>query len=117
LLKNIINNDMLLKKKELNNKEALITEQLTTVYDPEIPVNIYDLGLIYDVSVDDAGNALILMTLTAPNCPAVDTMIDEIVLKTSSLEGINKATVTITFQPPWNTSRMSEEARLILGWM
>ncbi|MEZ4826324.1 MAG: DUF59 domain-containing protein [Bacteroidia bacterium] len=102
------------------NKEALkdnVIEVIKTVYDPEIPVNIWELGLVYDVAVNDEGKAHILMTLTAPACPAAEMLPEEIKEKTMGIEGINDAEVEITFDPPWTKEMMSEEAMLELGFM
>ena len=94
----------------------LIIEQLKEVYDPEIPVNIYDLGLVYSVDVED-DEAKVLMTLTAPNCPAADMILADVEYMSKKVEGIESCKVEITFDPPWEKSMMSEEARLELGFM
>lgn len=93
-----------------------IINNLKEVYDPEIPVNIYDLGLIYSVDVDENNNANIVMTLTAPGCPMVDVMMNDITEAARTVEGIDNVKIDITFDPPWDTSMMSEEARLELGF-
>ncbi|MCX6228671.1 MAG: iron-sulfur cluster assembly protein [Bacteroidia bacterium] len=94
----------------------LIIENLKEVFDPEIPVNIYDLGLVY--SVDVAGNeAQILMTLTAPNCPAADMILADVEYMTNKVEGVETCKIELTFEPAWEKSMMSEEARLELGFM
>lgn len=93
----------------------LIINNLKEVYDPEIPVNIYDLGLIYNVDVDEE-NANILMTLTAPGCPVIDVLIDDVTNAAKAVEGIENVNVELTFDPPWDKSMMSEEARLELGF-
>lgn len=95
--------------------EAKIVKVLKTIFDPEIPVNIYDLGLIYSIEVDDDKNALITMTLTAPNCPMADQLLEEVHQKTNAIEGINKSKVKLVFDPPWDKDMMSEEALLDLG--
>lgn len=100
----------------MDDRIDLIIANLKEVYDPEIPVNIYDLGLIYNVDVKE-NNALIMMTLTAPNCPAADMIIADVEYMTKKIEGIEKCVVEITFEPPWDKSMMSEEARLELGFM
>ena len=92
-----------------------IVEQLVTVYDPEIPVNIYELGLIYDILVDKQGLAVIKMTLTAPGCPAAVTLPAEVQGKVKSVEGVADARVDLVWDPPWDKDRMSEAARLQLG--
>lgn len=93
-----------------------IIENLKEVYDPEIPVNIYDLGLIYNVDVDENNHAAIVMTLTAPGCPVIDALMDEITQAARAVEGIEDVNVDLTFDPPWDKSMMSEEARLELGF-
>ena len=95
----------------------LIIERLKDVYDPEIPVNIYDLGLIYNVDVDDTTNkASIVMTLTAPGCPVADILVEDVRQAALAVESITDADVELTFEPPWDKSMMSEEARLELGF-
>jgi len=95
----------------------LIIERLKDVYDPEIPVNIYDLGLIYNVDVDDNSNkASIIMTLTAPGCPVADILVEDVRQAALAVENIADADVELTFEPPWDKSMMSEEARLELGF-
>ena len=101
-----------LKTLELKPK---IVEQLSTVYDPEIPVNIYELGLIYDVVVDKDGLAVIKMTLTAPGCPAAITLPAEVQGKVKAIEGVSDARVDLVWEPPWSKDRMSEAAKLQLG--
>lgn len=90
---------------------------LKTIYDPEIPVDIYELGLIYDVFVNDENNAKILMTLTSPNCPVAESLPLEIEDKVKSLKEINNAEVEITFDPTWTNEMMSDEAKLELGML
>jgi FeS assembly SUF system protein len=90
---------------------------LKTIYDPEIPVDIYELGLIYDVFVNDENNAKILMTLTSPNCPVAESLPAEIEDKVKSLKEINNAEVEITFDPTWTQEMMSDEAKLELGML
>ncbi|MDR0371038.1 MAG: SUF system Fe-S cluster assembly protein [Prevotellaceae bacterium] len=97
--------------------EEDIVKMLKTVYDPEIPVNIYDLGLIYKVETDDSGNVKIEMTLTAPNCPAADFILEDVKMKIESIEGIQSVEVEIVFDPPWSKDMMSEEALLELGFL
>jgi FeS assembly SUF system protein len=94
----------------------LIIERLKDVYDPEIPVNIYDLGLIYNVDIDDSNKVNIIMTLTAPGCPVADVLVEDVRQAALIVEGINEAEVELTFDPPWDKSMMSEEARLELGF-
>jgi FeS assembly SUF system protein len=88
---------------------------LKNVYDPEIPVNIWDLGLIYDVSVDDNGKAKVLMTLTAPNCPVAESLPAWVKQGMLDVKGVRDAEVEITFDPPWNQDMISEAAKLELG--
>ena len=95
--------------------EKLIVEALKTVYDPEIPVNIYDLGLIYEVDVDDSNLVTITMTLTAPNCPMADDLIAEVHQGVKGIDGVKGVKVNLVFDPPWDKSMMSEEAMLELG--
>jgi FeS assembly SUF system protein len=94
--------------------EAII-ETLKTIFDPEIPVNIYELGLIYEVTLDDDFNAHILMTLTTPNCPVAESMPEEVKERVSEIDGINSAEVELTFEPPWDKDMMTEAALLELG--
>ncbi len=97
--------------------EAEVFRVLKTIFDPEIPVNIYDLGLIYEVDVDDYNNCDIKMTLTAPNCPVADDLVKEVHDKSAAVEGIEKVTVDLVFEPAWDKSMMSEEAQLELGML
>lgn len=97
--------------------EEEIVRMLKTVYDPEIPVNIYDLGLIYNVDIDDDKNVTITMTLTAPNCPAADFIIEDVRLKLESIKNLNNVIVNLTFEPEWNKDMLSEEAKLELGFL
>ena len=92
-----------------------IAAALRNVYDPEMPINIYELGLIYSLDVDDAGNARILMTLTAPNCPVAGTLPAEVERRARAVPGVTSVTVELTFDPPWSKDRMSEAAKLALG--
>ena len=101
-----------LKTLELKPK---IIDQLITVFDPEIPVNIYELGLIYDIGVDQKGLAVIQMTLTAPGCPAAVSLPAEVQGKVKSVDGVNDARVDLVWEPPWDKDRMSEAAKLQLG--
>lgn len=94
-----------------------IIASLKEVYDPEIPVNVYDLGMVYTVDVDEHNTANVLMTLTAPNCPAADMIVSDVEYMTKTVEGVEDCKVEITFDPPWDKSMMSEEARLELGFM
>ena len=97
--------------------EEKIVQYLKTVYDPEIPVNIYDLGLIYKVDLQDDGLLSIDMTLTAPNCPAADFSIEDVTQKMRSIEGVSDVKVNLVFEPEWSKDMMSEEAKLELGML
>ncbi len=100
---------------EFLSKEEEIVNTLKTIYDPEIPVNIYDLGLIYEVNVSKEGKAVVVMTLTSPNCPVAESMPEEVFEKVSDVEGITHVDVNLTFDPPWTKDMLSEEAMLELG--
>ncbi|MCH8169996.1 MAG: SUF system Fe-S cluster assembly protein [Bacteroidetes bacterium] len=102
------------KKNDLGEK---IVEVLKSIYDPEIPVDIYELGLIYDVFVNDNNEIKILMTLTSPNCPVAETLPVEVEEKVKTLDEVSDAEVEITFDPPWTQDLMSEEAKLELGFL
>jgi FeS assembly SUF system protein len=97
--------------------ETEVVNVLKTTFDPEIPVNIYDLGLIYDIEVSDNKKVKITMTLTAPNCPVADSLPVEIRERIAAIEGVSGAEVNLVFDPPWNQSMMSEEALLELGML
>ena len=99
----------------LQTEEAIVA-MLKTVYDPEIPVNVYDLGLIYKVDVDDEKNVRIDMTLTAPNCPAVDFIVEDVRMKVESVDGVKSVEINLVFEPEWHRDMMSEEAKLELGF-
>ena len=103
-----------MNKKELEDR---IIEKFKTIYDPEIPVDIYELGLIYDIKINDQAEVEILMTLTTPNCPVAESLPQEVEDKAATVDGVSKAQVTITFEPPWEKEMMSEEAQLELGFM
>jgi FeS assembly SUF system protein len=92
-----------------------VIEALRTVYDPEIPVNIFELGLVYKVDVDDQNAVRVDMTLTSPMCPVAETLPEEVKTKVEALDGVNAAVVNVVWDPPWNPSMMSEEAQLELG--
>lgn len=94
--------------------EDQVIEALRTVYDPEIPVNIYDLGLVYKNTIDERGNAEIVMTLTAPACPVAGEMPGQVAQTVAALDGIGEVNVTLTWEPPWSTERMTEVARVAL---
>ncbi|CCX46655.1 MAG: DUF59 domain-containing protein [Muribaculaceae bacterium] len=103
-------------EQKLALEEKVIT-MLRTVFDPEIPVDIYSLGLIYKIDIDDNGNLAVDMTLTAPNCPAADFLVEDARIKLESIEGINNVDIRIVFEPEWNKDMMSEEAKLDLGFL
>jgi FeS assembly SUF system protein len=94
-----------------------IVEALKSVYDPEIPVDIYELGLIYDIEVSEDGDAVVTMTLTTPHCPVAESMPSEVELRVLSVPGVRDAEVKLVWDPPWDPSKMSDEARLELGML
>ena len=97
-------------------KESVI-DALKSVYDPEIPVDIYELGLIYDVDISEDGDAVVTMTLTTPHCPVAESLPNEVELRVLSVPGIRDAVVNLVWDPPWDPSKMSDEARLELGML
>jgi FeS assembly SUF system protein len=97
-------------------KESVV-EALKSVYDPEIPVDIYELGLIYDIDISEDGDAVVTMTLTTPHCPVAETLPNEVELRVLSVPGIRDAEVKLVWDPPWDPSKMSDEARLELGML
>ncbi|MDR1273514.1 MAG: iron-sulfur cluster assembly protein [Odoribacteraceae bacterium] len=99
-----------------NLLEDLVIEQLMTVYDPEVPVNVWDLGLIYSITFPAGGQVVITMTLTAPGCPIADEIVQEVHDVALNVDGLDEATVNLVFDPPWGPERMSEVARLELGF-
>ncbi|MCF8373105.1 MAG: SUF system Fe-S cluster assembly protein [Bacteroidales bacterium] len=99
---------------QLENK---IIETLKDIFDPEIPVNIYELGLIYEVNVDDDNNVKLVMTLTSPNCPVAESLPAEVSERVKAIEGVNKVELELTFEPTWDKDMMSEEAKLDLGFL
>jgi FeS assembly SUF system protein len=102
---------------EIIKLENKVVEMLKTIYDPEIPVDIFELGLIYEVRIDEDKNVAIDMTLTSPNCPVAESMPKEVEDKVSTVEGVLSAKVNIVFDPPWDREMMSEEAKLELGFL
>ena len=94
-----------------------VVEALKSIYDPEIPVDIYELGLIYDVDISEDGDAVVTMTLTTPHCPVAETLPNEVELRVLSVPGIRDAEVKLVWDPPWDPSKMSDEARLELGML
>jgi FeS assembly SUF system protein len=103
-------------QEEKTNIEERIVDVLKTVYDPEIPVNIWDLGMIYKIDVKDDGNVDVDMTFTAPSCPAADFILEDVRTKIESVEDVNSANINLVFEPVWDQSMMSEEARVELGF-
>ena len=103
-------------QEEKTQIEERIVDVLKTVYDPEIPVNIYDLGMIYKIDVKDDNTVDLDMTFTAPNCPAADYSLEDVRTKVESVEGIKGSNVNLVFEPAWDQSMMSEEARVELGF-
>ena len=108
-----------MSKNKINSQDLgeKIVKELKSIFDPEIPVDIYELGLIYDVFVNEDNEVKILMTLTTPNCPVAETLPMEVEEKVKSLDEVSSAEVEITFDPPWTKDLMSEEAKLELGML
>ena len=102
-------------QEEKTKIEERIVDVLKTVYDPEIPVNIYDLGLIYRIEVNEDGHVEIDMTFPAPSCPAADFILEDVRQKVDTLEGVKSSNVNLVFEPEWDKSMMTEEARVELG--
>ncbi len=94
-----------------------IVEALRTIYDPEIPVNIYDMGLIYEVAIDDNAEAVVTMTLTSPNCPVAESLPAEVEQKVKAVPGLSDGKVNLVWEPPWSMDRMTEAAKLELGML
>lgn len=103
-------------QEEKTKIEERIVDVLKTVYDPEIPVNIYDLGMIYKIDVDQDGKLDMDMTFTAPSCPAADFILEDVRTKVESVQGVKSANINLVFEPAWDQSMMSEEARIELGF-
>lgn len=103
-------------QEEKTQIEERIVDVLKTVYDPEIPVDIYNLGMIYKIDVKDDGDVELDMTFTAPNCPAADFILEDVRTKLESVDGVKTANVNLVFEPAWDQSMMSEEARVELGF-
>lgn len=94
-----------------------VVRALRQVYDPEIPVNIYDLGLIYEINIDDDHKVSVKMTLTAPNCPLADDLVEDVYRAVKDVPGVTDSAIELVFEPAWDKSRMSEEALTELGWL
>ena len=97
--------------------EEKVVKMLRTVYDPEIPVNIYDLGLIYLIDLDEDKNLKVEMTFTAPNCPAAEFILEDVRMKLEGIEGVKSLDLQVVFEPEWNKDMMTEEAKLELGFL
>ncbi len=102
---------------DIISTEERIVKMLRTVFDPEIPVNIYDLGLIYKIDLEEDGKLNLDMTLTAPNCPAAEFIMEDVRMKLESVEGVKEVNVNLVFEPEWTKDMMSEEAKLELGFL
>lgn len=107
----------MLTEKQMQEVGEKAVEKICQIYDPEVPVNIYELGLIYDIQVSDEGDVEIEMTLTSPNCPVAETLPVEVEEKVKIVEEVRNVKVNITFEPPWTKDMMSEEAKLELGML
>ena len=105
------------KENDILTVEEKIVKMLRTVYDPEIPVNVYYLGLIYSIEVDEEKNVHIEMTLTAPNCPAADFIVEDVRMKIESIDDVKSVDIQLVFEPEWDKDMMSEEAKLELGFL
>ena len=108
---------MTLDKKGREELTERVIDALHSVYDPEIPVDVYELGLIYDITVSEDGDVHILMTMTTPNCPMIESIPEEIKEKVSALTGVKDVDIEITFEPAWGKEMMSEEAKLQFGFL
>lgn len=104
-----------MNKEEIKNLEEKIVNVCKNIYDPEIPVNIYELGLIYSTSVDEKGKVNVLMTLTTPNCPVAESLPAQVQEEIAALSGVTEVDLELTFDPPWDQDMMTEEAKLELG--
>ena len=104
-------------EKTIEQLEKDVIEVIQTCYDPEIPVNIHELGLIYEININEERNVHVMMTLTSPSCPVAETIPPDVESKIAGVEGVTSAKVEITFDPPWDQSMMSEEAKLELGFL
>jgi|TARA_R110002096_G_scaffold436105_1_gene668062 FeS assembly SUF system protein len=102
---------------ETQKLQSLAAEKIREIYDPEIPVNIYELGLIYDIDVNEFADVVVTMTLTSPHCPVAESMPGEVEMRVREVEGIGDVQVALVWEPPWDMSMMSEAARLEMGFM
>lgn len=103
--------------KTIESLQRDVVRALRQVYDPEIPVNVYDLGLIYEIKIDEEHKVFVKMTLTAPNCPMADEVMEQVNEAVKDVPGVTDAAIELVFEPEWDRSRMSEEALLELGWL
>ena len=110
----IFSEDFINKEDNFTTKKEDIINQMKEVFDPEIPVNIYDLGLIYEIKIDEEKKVEVIMTLTSPNCPVAESLPKEVSQKIKSLKGMKSLAVYLTFDPPWDQNMMSEDAKLAL---
>ena len=117
MLLRLLQTNKKIKTMRENSVEKNIVMALKQVHDPEIPVNIYDLGLIYEINVDDDHIAHITMTLTAPNCPMAEELVEEVKYKVGGTRGVKECDLKLTFSPPWDKSMLSDEAKLELGFL
>ena len=108
--------DIFMTQTEKTQIEEHIVDVLKTVYDPEIPVNIWDVGMIYKIDVNEDGNVDVDMTFTAPNCPAADFILEDVRTKVESVDSVKSANINLVFEPAWDQSMMTEEARVELGF-
>ena len=106
-----------MKPEDILKVEQNIVNTLKNIYDPEIPVNIYDLGLVYNIDYDPSGEVTIQMTLTAPNCPVADQLVEDVNTQVAKVEGVNKVNVILVFEPAWDKSMMSDEALVELNML
>lgn len=106
-----------MRSEERERIEEKVVEYLRTVYDPEMPVDVYSLGLVYKIDLEDSGDLNVDMTMTAPSCPMADFILEDVQMKLSSIEGVKSVNVNLVFEPEWTPDMMSEEAKLELGFL
>lgn len=116
-LSNFVVNKEIMDAETRLKLEEKVVEMLKTVFDPEIPVDIYNLGLVYKIDIDDDANLAIDMTMTAPSCPMADFIVEDARIKLESVEGLKSVTINVVFEPEWTKDMMSEEAKLELGML